>query len=88
MTSKKQHWRTTDEKGKEWKFYLVKEPILKVEKVQQAVVDGQEEQGEQELSDVSSTNGASDGEEDEGREEAKETNNEQETSSITELHKT
>ena len=66
VTSKKQHWRTTDEKGQEWKFYLVKEPIPKVEKVQQAVVDGQEEQGEQELSDVSSTNGASDGEESEG----------------------
>ena len=58
----------------------MKEPILKVEKVQQAVVDGQEEQGEQELSDVSSINGASDDEEDEGGEEEKETNNEQETS--------
>ena len=60
--------------------YLVKEPIPKVEKVQQAVVDGQEEQGEQELSNVSSTNGASDVEEDEGGEEEKESNNEQETS--------
>ena len=80
MTLKKQHWRTTDEKGQEWKFYLVKEPILKVEKVQQAVVDGQEEQGEQELSNVLSTNGASDVEEDEGGEEEKETNNEQEAS--------
>ena len=80
VTSKKQHWRTTDEKGQDWKFYLVKEPIPKVEKGQQAVVEGQEEQGEQELSDVSSTNGASDVEEDEGGEEEKESNNEQETS--------
>ena len=31
VTSKKQHWRTTDEKGQDWKFYLVKEPIPKVE---------------------------------------------------------
>ena len=51
-----------------------------MEKVQQAVVDGQEEQGEKELSDVSSTNGASDVEEDEGGEEENESNNEQETS--------
>ena len=51
-----------------------------METVQQAVVDGQEEQGEQELSDVSSTNGVSDVEEDEGGEEEKETNNEQEAS--------
>ena len=80
VTSKKQHWRTTDEKGQDWKFYLVKEPIPKVEKVQQAVVDGQEEQGEQELSDASSTNGASDVEDNEGGEEEKESNNEQETS--------
>ena len=58
----------------------MKEPIPKVEKVQQAVVDGQEEQGKQELSDVSSTNGASDVEEDEGGEEEKETNNGEETS--------
>ena len=76
MTSKKQHRKTTDEKGQDWKFYLVKEPIPKVEKVQQAVVDGQEDQGEQELSDVSSTNDASDVEEDEGGEEEKESNNE------------
>ena len=79
MTSKKQYWRTTDEKGQDWKFYLVKEPIPKEEKVQQAVVDGQEKQGGQELSDVSSTNGASDVEKDEGGEE-EESNNEQETS--------
>ena len=80
VTSKKQHWRTTDEKGQDLEFYLVKEPIPKVEKVQQSVVDGQEEQGKQELSDVSSTNGASDVEEDEGGEEEEESNNEQETS--------
>ena len=79
VTSKKQYWRTTDEKGQDWKFYLVKEPIPKEEKVQQAVVDGQEEQGGQELSNVSSTNGASDVEKDEGGEE-EESNNEQETS--------
>ena len=79
VTSKKQYWRTTDEKGQDWKFYLVKDSIPKEEKVQQAVVDGQEEQGGQELSDVSSTNGASDVEKDEGGEE-EESNNEQETS--------
>ena len=79
VTSKKQYWRTTDEKGQDWKFYLVKEPTPKEEKVQQSVVDGQEEQGGQELSDVSSTNGASDVEKDEGGEE-EESNNEQETS--------
>ena len=79
VTSKKQYWRTTDEKGQDWKFYLVKELIPKEEKVQQAVVDGQKEQGGQGLSDVSSTNGASDVEKDEGGEE-EESNNEQETS--------